>query len=438
MAESMEKDRETLDRTAQATIIPDFSGDEFTECPYTLYRQALPAEPVLRDPNIGVAVLGYDALRRVARRTDDFSSNVAGEEGPRHMGLSRAPIPPDVEELLEQYHPVVPALFAGDPPEQTVQHRLVARALSRRRVRQLQPTSRDVATQLIDSFIEDGTVDFARQFTVPMPLVMISDVLGVDRADMDDFKHWSDEMLAGNMEVLSDDRRREVATAVIQFHRYFLTRIKERREQPREDLLSWLVNTAIDEDRRLRDEELLPIISQLLLAGHETQTFVMSAGMVILLRNPDLLARIKADMSLLPRFFEEVLRYDPPVVCTFRRATRDTDIDGIPVKEGELVLPMWGAAGWDPTVFAEPDAFDIDRPNVNEHLDFGHGAHYCVGFELAKMNLQTAFEELLTRLEDLELDEEESDLSHLPTFSMHGMRKPVLRFKPGLRSTPRS
>ncbi|MGV0833977.1 cytochrome P450 [Mycolicibacterium thermoresistibile] len=419
--------------SADQEFVADLTSEEFIQNPYPFYKEAAMKCPVFRDPNVAVGVAGREALERIAYRTEEFSSNVAGADGPRHMGLSPEPIPEDIEELLKQYHPVVPALFAGDPPEQTTQHKLVARALSRRRVRQLEPQSREIVTQLIDGFIEKGHVKFTSEFTVPMPLMMISDILGVSREDMADFKHWSDEMLAGNMSILSNDRRREVARAVIDFHQYFLPRIEDRRTNPREDLLSWLVNTEID-GRRLQNEELLPIISQILLAGHETQTFVMSSAMVILCRDPKLLQRLRDDLSLLPKFFDEVIRWDPPVVGTFRRCTRDTDIDGVPVKEGDLVMPMWGSAGWDPAVFPDPEKFDMDRPNADQHMDFGHGPHYCVGFEVAKMNLAVAFEELLTRLEDIELDEENSDLTRLPTFSMHGLTEVAIRFKPGTRS----
>jgi cytochrome P450 len=236
-------------------------------------------------------------------------------------------------------------------------------------------------------------------------------------------------MISGNIDVLSHERRREVAGAVVDLHRYFVPRIEQRRRQPSNDLLSEMVNARIDGEAPLTTEELLPIIDQILLAGHETTTNLIGNGMVILMRDPDLVARLRAHPELIEPMIEEVLRWDPPIQCTYRRATAQTHLHGVSVPEGGMVVPMWGAANRDPAEFSEPDRFDINRPNVRKHMGFGHGPNFCAGAELARLEAKIAFELLLERLPDLELDKAASDLSHLPSFASHGYRRVVLRFR---------
>jgi cytochrome P450 len=295
-------------------------------------------------------------------------------------------------------------------------------------VRELEPQLRAVANELIDAFIDAGQVDFLPAFAVPFPVTVISDILGVDRKDIWKFKHWGDLMISGNIDVLSHQRRREVAQAVVDLHQYFVPRIEERRLAPRDDLLSEMVNARVDGEAPLTTEELLPIIDQILLAGHETTTNLVCNGLVNLLRNPDLVAQLRAQPELIEPMVEEVLRWDPPIQCTFRRATADSRLHGVAIPKGEMVLPMWGAANRDPAEFPAPDIFDITRKNVRKHMGFGYGPHFCAGAELARLEARIAFELLLERLGDLELDEAASDLTHLPSFASHGYQRVVLRF----------
>ena len=125
---------------------------------------------------------------------------------------------------------------------------------------------------------------------------------------------------------------------------------------------------------------------------------------------------------------EEALRWDPPIQCTYRRATQADRIEGVEVKAGEMVIPMWAGANWDPEVFPNPEQFDIDRPTTKPHMGFGFGPHFCAGAELARLEAKIAFEELLRRLDDIKLDESGSDLSHLPSFASHGYQKIGLSF----------
>jgi cytochrome P450 len=409
----------------------DLSSVEHIECPYTAYQRLHAQRGVAVDPAVGVVVAGYDDLVALSTDPATFSSSITQDgQGPRHMGVGSDPVQDDVEEILSEAHPIVNALFTADPPVHTRHRKLISKALNPRRVRALEPQIRAITEDLFKAFADQGVVDLIPQFAVPLPVTVIADVLGVAREDMWSFKAWGDLMISGNIDILSHEQRRQVAGAVVELHQYFVPRIEDRRKAPRNDLLSEMVNAREAGEAPLTTAELLPIIDQVLLAGHETTTNLIGNGVLVLLRDPDLADRLRGDLSLIESFVEEMLRWDPPIQCTYRRATRDTEVAGVGVKKGDMVIPAWGAGGYDATQFPEPQTFNIDRPNVRKHMGFGHGPHFCAGAELARLEARIAFEMLLTRLPELRLDEAASDLSHLPSFASRGYQRVVLRFEP--------
>jgi cytochrome P450 len=257
-------------------------------------------------------------------------------------------------------------------------------------------------------------------------LFVIAGILGVERQDMADVKRWSYDLTEGALEVISDDRRREVVRSSREFQTYFLARINERRTTPRDDLLSDLIHAELADGRRLDDSELLPMILQFASAGHETTTNLLTNGIVVLLHDPALMERVRSEPELIPKFVEEVLRFDPPLHAMFRRSKDETEIGGCPVHKGQMVVGLIGAANWDSATFPNPDRFELDRPNSRRHLSFGLGPHFCVGAELARLEVRIAFETLLRRLPEMELDEDASDLSHNPGLAIRGYRKVVV------------
>ncbi len=407
----------------------DLADSEHIDCPYKTYSALHDAGGVGRDPNVGAIVADYETLAALAKNTSVYSSAITEDgRGPRHMGINSEPVQDDVEEILSNAHPIVNALFTADPPEHTRHRKLISKALSPRSVRALEPQIRQITTELIDAFIDRGSVDLIPEFAVPLPVTVIADILGVDRGDIWTFKHWGDLMISGNIDLLSHERRREVAHAVVELHEYFVPRIEERRRQPTDDLLSIMVNTEVDGEPPLTTEELLPIIDQILLAGHETTTNLIGNAMLVLLGDDALMTRLRENPDDIPAMVEEALRWDPPIQCTYRRATRDDDIEGVAINAGEMVIPMWAGANWDPQVFPNPEQFDIDRPSTKPHMGFGFGPHFCTGAELARIEARVAFEELLRRLDEMTLDEADSDLTRLPSFASHGYQKVGLRF----------
>jgi cytochrome P450 len=239
-------------------------------------------------------------------------------------------------------------------------------------------------------------MDLIRDLAYPLPVIVIAEMLGIPPQERDQFKRWSDEIaatLGGPFtppEVL--ERARKSANELAD---YFRGVIEERRREPAEDLISGLI-AAEEQGQILSEDEMLATAMLLLVAGNETTTNLIGNGTLALLRNPDQLRRLRDDPSLIPAAVEELLRYDGPVQGTGRVAMEELEIDGRPVKTGQVVFCVLGSANRDPAQFENPDEMDITR-QPNEHIAFGDGIHSCLGAPLARAEGQIAFETLLRR-----------------------------------------
>ena len=408
----------------------DPRDDGFVERPYQEYVARQRTCPVFSVKGVGMGVTGYVNLVALSRDSAHLSREIPNQR--TRLGIGSNAVSAEVRTLAAEMHEEAPALFHSDPPTHTVHRRLVNQAFMPRRVRLLEPRMRQLAHELIDQFIDAGTVEFMQEFAVRFPLGMLTDMLGVDREDMTLFKRWTDDMLAGVSDILTDQRRLEVTRSGIEFQRHFLALSAQRRAQPREDVLSDLVNARLEDGRRLGEGELLAIIAQIAVAGHETSTNFLGNAIVVALTHPGLMERLRNDRGQIPDFLEELLRFDPPLQCTYRRATSDFEIADMRIGEGQTVAAFWGAAGYDPAVFDTPEEFRVGRHNARRHLAFGHGIHFCVGSELARLEGRIAFDALLDRLADVTLDRAASDLRRHPAFAHHGYRAIVLRFDAAL------
>jgi len=412
-----------------AEPVLDLRDPGFIDCPYPSYARVQASTPVFDLPGIGTGVMGYENLVGLSRDHEHFSRQVPVQMA--RLGVGDNPISDEVLALRREMHEEVPALFTLDPPAHTPHRRLVNQAFMPRRIRALEPKLNQLAHELIDRFAARGSVEFVAEFAVPFPLGMITDLLGVPREDMARMKVWTDDMLAGVSDILSEERRLEVTRSALEFQRYFLRMIADRRQTASDDVLGDLVGAELEDGTRLSDGELLTIIGQIGVAGHETSTNFLGNAMVILLTDAVLLRQISEDRSRIPDFVEEVLRFDPPLQCTYRRTAREAVLGGTRIAAGQTVAAFWAAAGYDETVFERPHEFRLGRANARRHLAFGHGTHFCVGSELARQEGRVALNILLDRLGRLALDEQASDLRRRESFAHHGYRSIVLRFDAG-------
>lgn len=289
----------------------------------------------------------------------------------------------------------VPSMINLDPPLHTERRKLVRAGFTPRRVRFHETFLRGVVNELIDAVIDDGGCDFVTDIARPIPLRMIAQLMGLPLADEDKLLHWSDLFATGGDEV-----RDEVVTAVAEWAGYIVEQMSSRTDPEATDLISLLVHAEGDP---LSVDALIFETMLILVGGDETTRHVMSGGLEALLHHPDQFAALRDDRTLLPGAIEEMLRWVTPVRNMNRTATCDVDFEGQRILAGDRLLLLYLSGNRDEAVFDRPDEFDITRES-NPHVAFGaHGRHYCLGAQLARLELTVLFELVLDRLPDIHL-----------------------------------
>lgn len=311
-------------------------------------------------------------------------------------------------------------LLLMDPPEHTRLRRLVAKAFTARRVEQLRPRTEEIAHDLIDKMIAAGPpADLVARFATPLPITVICELLGVPVEDQDRFHVWSEAVVSTTS--LSVE---QIAGYIQNLFAYMRGLIEERRREPTDDLIGALVRVRDEDNDRLTEDELVRLLTGLLAAGHETTVTQIPNFTYVLLTNPDKLAELRAAPQLVPAAVEELLRYVPlGVASSFARyATEDVELGGVLVRAGEPVIGSLSSANRDADVFPEPDKLDFGR-STNPHIGFGHGAHHCVGAQLARMELQVAIDALVRRLPHLRFAVPEEDLEWKSGMLVRGLKR---------------
>jgi cytochrome P450 len=303
-----------------------------------------------------------------------------------------------------------------DPPDHTRLRRLMTPAFGARTVAAMRPRIEEITAGLVDAAAGGGGgFDLIDAVALPLPILVIAELLGIPIDDHAQFRIWVDDLLR------STDRDR-VRSSGMEFIAYINERIDERRAAPGEDLLSQLIQAEEDGDR-LDRTELLSSVFLLLIAGHETTVNLIGNGMLELLRHSDQLARLRAQPELIDSAVEEILRFNGPVGhSAMQFAMADVDFDGVRIPQGDIVVPVLLAANRDPAVFPEPDEFDISR-SPNRHLGFGHGIHYCLGAPLARLEGRIAIDALLRRFPTLSLAVEPAELEWNSSLFLRGVRR---------------
>ena len=419
----------------------DLTDPDVLACPYEYYAQLHQHPAAARDEGpIGWVIAGHSEISELSRDTRRFSAELFGPEGTKLLGTS--PDPPPSEEvmaLVARMRPMANALVIGDPPAHGRQKAITNKWLNGAQIKTMEPLIREVVDRSIDSWIDDGHCEFVSQFAIPVPLTLIAHALGVDHSDLARFKVWTDHLEMGYMEPLNNEQRLAVATSVLEFQDYIVEQIADRAANPSDDLLSALVNARLVGDEveldgqhptgwdRLSEAEILTMTSQLLAAGNVTTTSLIANVMVALIQNPQAMADVRADTTLIDSAIDESLRRDAPVRGGWRATRQDVELEDVTVPAGSEVFFAYGAAGHDPELFPEPETYDIHRAHLNRHLSFGHGPHFCVGSHLARTEARIALERLLERLTDLRIAEDRPP-EPIICVALHGYREVHLAF----------
>jgi cytochrome P450 family 142 subfamily A polypeptide 1 len=299
-------------------------------------------------------------------------------------------------------------------PRHSQLRRLINRGFTPRMVAKLEETFLSITTDAIDSVAADGECDFVTSIAVPLPLMLIAEMMGIGRADYPRFHRWSDDMIQADG---SKDPAvmMKAGAAFMEYSTYLRRVIEDRRANPIDDLVSILTGAkdggmltqfehadAVGlggEHAGVANDELLMLLTILLVAGNETTRNGISGGMQLLIENPGERAKLIADPSLIPSAVEEMVRMVSPVHSFSRTALEDTEIRGQKIAKGQSVLMVYPSANRDTDVYDDPDTFRVDRNPT--HLGFGVGTHFCLGANLARMEMRVAFEQLLRRLPDM-------------------------------------
>jgi cytochrome P450 len=331
--------------------------------------------------------------------------------------LTRQPRPP---KMLE---PLMRNMLALDDPDHARLKKLVQAGFTPRRVEALAHRTEEIAERLLDRVKDRPRFDLIADFALPLPVTVISELLGVPEPDQERFARWSQTLLSmpvGSWKMVFS------LPDVVLFLRYLRKLVAMKRQHPADDLVSALVAIEADGDR-LSEDELLAMISILLSAGHETTTNLIGNGTLALLQHPSAFKQLRDEPALMPTAVEELLRYAGPVATsTFRFAREDVEIAGTRIARGDLVLGIIASANRDDRQFADADTINLARL-PNRHLTFGEGGHYCVGAALARMEGAVAFNVLLRRMPGLRLDQPTAPLHWRPGLVLRGLEQLVMR-----------
>jgi cytochrome P450 family 142 subfamily A polypeptide 1 len=384
------------------------SGAFFGREPHDAFAWMRANAPVYYDEaNDLWAAASYDAVKQASVDTESFSS----------AGGIRPKFPP------------LPMMIDFDAPEHVRRRRLVSEGFTPKRVRAMEDKLRLVCDAIIDKVCEQGSADFVKDVAAPLPIIMIGDMLGVAPEDRDELLRWSDDMLKGQG---SPDPEAMVraADAFTGYSDYIHPVLDERRASGNtEDLVGVLCHAEIDGDF-LDDDSLVHETLLILIGGDETTRHVISGGVEELLAHPDQVARLAADPAgLMAGAVEEMLRWVSPIKNMARTATRDVELAGAQIREGQELLLLYPSANRDEAVFEDPDTFDITR-SPNPHMAFGFGAHFCLGNQLARLELRVMVERVLARMPDLRLAVERAALERREANFISGIEQMPVAFTP--------
>src|ERR1700742_138404 len=345
----------------------------------SIYKWMRENEPVFRDRNGLAGAATYQAVIEAERQPELFS-NAGG-------------VRPDQD--------APPMMIAMDDPGHLLRRKLVNSGFTRKRVKDLEGSINSLCDTLIDAVCERGECDFVWDLAAPLPMAVIGDMLGVRPEEREMFLKWSDDLLGALSSTAADADMQVTMDAFAAYSQYMMGMIEARKSEPTDDLVSVLVHAEV-EGSRLEDHQIVTEVLLLLIGGAETTRRTLSGGTRQLLLHPDQHKRLAGDLSLLPNAIEEMLRWTAPVKNMARTITADNEFHGTSLHQGEKMILLFESANFDEKVFEEPESFDIER-YPNNHLAFGFGTHFCLGNQLARLELSIMQTRLLQRLPDMRL-----------------------------------
>jgi cytochrome P450 len=400
----------------------DLSDPEIQQAPHGHYAAMRPGGVQYVPANDAWVVLRHEDCLTVLRDPYTFSSRL-GSNRQQPSPAAQA----EIERIGAKGLPRPRTLLDNDPPAHTTYRRLVSRAFTPRKLDGLRPFVESVCDDLIDAWDDPSSVEFMPQFAVPLPVQVITRVLDLPAERHDDFRRWTEASTSTIGASVSDEQHVENARANLEMTDFLVEQFEQRRAEPTGDLFSELLAARISDpetgrDRGLEMPELVRIGQQLLVAGNETTAKLLTELMRLVALTDGEWERIKADPSRIPRVVEDGLRLTSPNQGMSRIVTRDTTLAGVDIPEGSRVIVMFASANRDEALYGCPNDLDPDRDHLHEQISFGHGTHYCVGANLARLESIVAIERLCARIASYEVCGDNT-FEYLPSVTLRGLKR---------------
>lgn len=383
----------------------DLTAPEVIDRPFEYFGDLREADPVHYNEKWGGwIVTRYDDVRRMLQDDEHLSLEAQADR------LKNAPHDiPNTEEMFPKW------IIYLDPPEHTHLRTLIGEAFNPEMVREQRTEVEEVTAALIEDIQrrDPDEIELIEEFAYQLPVRIISRILGLPVSENDRLGEWSSDIALTLFHYYeAPDRHRRTEAGISEFAAYLEDVVRDRKEHPRDDLITYLTTAEVD-GRTLDDDEVVATAILLLFAGHETTTKLIANGVFELLRHPDQLAKLRDDPSLAPTAVEEIIRYHGPSKALTRAVVEDFELRGHRIEAGQRLMTSLYAANRDPRKFDEPDRFDITR-GAGDHLGFGHGTHHCLGAPLARLEASVAFREFVTAFPEMSLATEEVEWVRSP------------------------
>ncbi|VBA58529.1 Biotin biosynthesis cytochrome P450 [Mycobacterium attenuatum] len=421
-------DYDSIDFFTDPSLVPD---------PYPYFDYLRSRNPVLRLPHHGVvAVTGYEEAAAVYKDTDSFSNCVA--LGGPFPPLPFEPAGDNINAQIDQHRekfPMYEHMVTMDPPDHTRARSLLSRLLTPSRLKQNEEFMWRLADRQLDEFLGNGRCEFISEYSKPFATLVIADLLGVPEDDHKEFRVMLGAERPGSR--VGGFDHESVGTNPLQWlDEKFCSYIEDRRREPRGDVLTALATAKYPDGSTPEVIDVVRSATFLFAAGQETTAKLLSAALQVLVERPDIQERLRANRSLIPSFIEESLRLESPVKSDSRLARRTTNIAGVDITAGTIVVVLPGAVNRDPRRFDNPHEFRLDRKNVREHMAFARGVHSCPGAPLARVEGRVSIERILDRMSDIAVDPArhgpagDRRYRYEPTYILRGLTELHLTFTP--------
>jgi cytochrome P450 len=391
---------------------------------YPVYQALREQAPVWRSPTGEYVLTRYKELQYVLRHPELFPNAVPGQN----------PLITSPEALAVYQRDGWPrhSPLGTNPPEHRTYRSLVDNWFDKAGAARARPMITELANRLIDAWIDDGEVEFVSRFALPLPIMVITSLLGLPLEDIPQLKVWSEAWVMPFARGLTDVQERYVAEQGVQFQRYIHDHVERKRRRPADDVLSHLALARLpapDGERALTDGEIVNIADHLFIGGNETTTFALASGLWLLLSRPDVHRRLIAQSEFIPTFVDESLRLESPTQGLWRIVAADVELASVAIPAGSVLHLRYAAANRDDAMFADADRLDLDRANAARHLAFSAGEHKCPGADLSRVEQHVAFELLLSRLDHLRFTPGANDFTHLPGYVLRALKSLHISFE---------